>query len=104
MFLEEIAKQIDGLRARLGDHEFIVSHGLTRPDVARTYPDQAGALQSGFEAMVEAPRGAVHNLHFEARHPKGLWREIFNQANRCLAESPWELRGLDQELRHLAVE
>ena len=72
------SEAIDGLRARLGDHEFIVSHGLTRPDVARTYPDQAGALQSGFEAMVEAPRGAVHNLHFEARQ-KGLWREVFSQ-------------------------
>lgn len=70
---------IEGLRAHLGDHEFVVSHGLTRPDVARTYADQAGALQSGFEVMIEAPRGAVHNLRFEARHAKGLWQEIFRK-------------------------
>ena len=52
---------------------------LARPDVAAAYPDQAGALQSGFEVMVEAPRGAVHNLRFEARHSEGLWREVFSQ-------------------------
>ena len=69
---------IEALRAYLGDHEFFVSHGLTRPDVARTYPDQAGALQSGFEVMIEVPRGAVHDLRLEARHPKGLWREVFS--------------------------
>ena len=43
------------------------------------YLNAAGALQSGFEVTVETPRGAVHNLRFEARHRNGLWREIFNR-------------------------
>ena len=67
--------KIEGLRARLGDREFIVSHGLARPDVAAAYRDQAGALQSGFEVVVQAPRGAVHSLRFEAHHSEGLWRQ-----------------------------
>ena len=70
---------IEGLRACIGDRQFAVSHGLARPDVARIHPDQEGALQSGFEVMVEAPSGAVHDLRFEARHSEGLWREIFSQ-------------------------
>jgi len=70
---------IEGLRARLGDREFLVSHGLARPDVARSYPDQADALTSGFEVVVEAPRGAVHSLRLEARHSEGSWREIFSK-------------------------
>jgi GT2 family glycosyltransferase len=72
-------KEVEGLRARLGDREFIVSHGLARPDVATAYLDQAGALHSGFEVVVEAPRGAVHSLCFEARHSEGSWREIFSK-------------------------
>ena len=71
--------KIEGLRARLGDREFIVSHGLARPDVAAAYGDQAGALHSGFEVVVEAPRGAVHSLSFEARHSEGSWRDIFSK-------------------------
>ena len=71
--------KIEGLRARLGDREFIVSHGLARPDVATAYRDQAGALHSGFEVVVEAPRGAVHSLSFEARHSEGSWRNIFSK-------------------------
>jgi GT2 family glycosyltransferase len=71
--------KVEGLRARLGDREFIVSHGLARPDVATAYPDQAGALHSGFEVVVEAPRGVVHRLCFEARHSEGSWREIFSK-------------------------
>ncbi len=70
---------IEGLRARLGDREFFVSHGLTRSDVARIYPDQTGALRSGFEVMIETPRGPIHNLRFEARDPTGLWREVFSR-------------------------
>ena len=72
-------KKIEGLRASLSDREFIVSHGLTRPDVATVYPDQATALRSGFEVVVEAPRGAVHRLRLEARHSDGSWREIFSK-------------------------
>ena len=70
---------IEGLRACIGDHQFAVRHGLARPDVARIHPDQEGALQSGFEVMVEAPSGAVHDLRFEARDSEGLWREVFSQ-------------------------
>jgi GT2 family glycosyltransferase len=73
------SEAIEGLRAWIGDHQFAVSHGLSRPDVARIHSDQEGALQSGYEAMVEAPSGAVHDLRFEARHSEGLWREIFSQ-------------------------
>jgi GT2 family glycosyltransferase len=69
----------EGLRVYLADREFFVSYGLARPDVARTHPDQANALQSGFEVMIEVPRGAVHNLRLEACHRKGLWREVFSQ-------------------------
>ncbi len=36
------SETIEGLRACIGDHQFIVSHGLARPDVARIHPDQAG--------------------------------------------------------------
>jgi len=70
---------IEGLRACIGDHQFAIRHGLARPDVARIHPDQDGALRSGFEVMVEASSGAVHDLRVEARHSEGLWREVFSQ-------------------------
>jgi GT2 family glycosyltransferase len=73
------SEAIEGLRACIGDHQFAVRDGLSRPDVARIHPDQEGARQSGFEVMVEAPSGAIHDLRFEARHSEGLWREIFSQ-------------------------
>jgi O-antigen biosynthesis protein len=72
-------RKIDALRASLSDYEFVVSYGLTRPDVAAAYPDQPGALRSGFEVMIEAPRGAVHRLRFEALHSDGSWREVFSK-------------------------
>jgi hypothetical protein len=71
-------KKIEGLRASLSDREFVVSHGLARPDVAAVYPDQPVAYHSGFEVVVEAPRGAVHILRLEAHHPDGAWKEIFS--------------------------
>jgi len=70
---------IEGLRACIGDHQFAARHGLARPDVARIHPDQKGAPQSGFEVMVEAPNGTIHDLRFEASHSEGLWRAIFSQ-------------------------
>jgi len=73
------SEAIEGLRAYIGDHQFDVRHGLARPDVARIHQDQEGALHSGFEVMVEAPRGAVHAMRLQARHSEGLWREIFSQ-------------------------
>ena len=72
-------EKIKDLRARLGDREFIVSHGLARPDVATAYPEQAVALHSGFEVTIEVPRGARHGLSFEARRSAGPWREIFGR-------------------------
>ncbi len=38
-----------------------------------------GALRSGFEVIIEAPRGALHSLSFEARRSEEPWREIFGR-------------------------
>ncbi len=94
---------IEGLRACIDDRQFTVSHGLARPDVARIHPDQEGALQSGFEVMVEAPSGAGPRPALRSAPFGRLMAGNFQPADCRLAESRWELRGLDQELRHLAV-
>lgn len=72
-------RNIEALRGSLSDYEFVVSHGLPRPDVAAAYPDQPGALCSGFEVVVQAPRSAAYILRLEARHSDGSWKELFRR-------------------------
>ncbi len=63
----------------IGERRYFVSHGLPRPDVGALYPEQSGAWRSGFEVMVDVPRGARHELRFDARQGDGSWKEVFRK-------------------------
>ncbi|MEO7165951.1 MAG: glycosyltransferase family 2 protein [Chthoniobacterales bacterium] len=70
---------ITGLRAIVGDHRCFVSQGLPRPDVGALNAMRSGAWRSGFEVMVDVPRGASHDLRFEAGQADGSWKEVFHK-------------------------
>ena len=72
----------------------LMSPGFTRIRRARCRV----ASRSWSKPPRRGPQPALRSAPF-----RRLMAGNFQPANCCLAESRWELRGLDQELRHLAV-
>ncbi|MGI8890490.1 MAG: glycosyltransferase family 2 protein [Chthoniobacterales bacterium] len=67
---------LNGIRASLGRKSFHGNYGIFRADVAEGYEERSGAFGSGFEIVVEAPRGWA-DLRIEVRQVNGAWEEVF---------------------------
>jgi O-antigen biosynthesis protein len=74
-------EKIEVIRARLGPKEFAGNYGLFRADVAAAHEDRPGSFKSGFDIIVDAPRG-VAILQLEVRESDGVWKEIFSKKIR----------------------
>ena len=73
---------IDAIRVRIGTREFPGSYGIFRADVAQTHGESPSTFKSGFDIIVEAPRGRA-TLVLEVQHTDGAWREIFSKKIRA---------------------
>ena len=69
---------IEAIRARVDRHEYAGTYGVFRADVAALYREKAGTFKSGFDLLVEAPRGRA-TLKLDVRVADGTWIEIFSK-------------------------
>ena len=73
---------IEAIRMRVGSREFPGSYGIFRADVAAMHEESAATFKSGFEIILEAPRGRT-TLVVEVRRGDEHWEEIFSRKIRA---------------------
>ncbi len=69
-------KKIVAIRARMGEREYKLKHGLKRVDVAKAFPDSNEAMYSGFSGSAEIDKSNQGELVIEVDTGAGF-REIY---------------------------